>query len=298
MVTASESKESTGLQQSFGGATSSKTRIKLVEFDSTEIAVATDINASFHSGFTLGNPDADLPNLYCQNINTARDTENPLLFRVTATFAANQFDGGEGPETGGAVFPIWNVTSKATPKLVYRLPGTTQVPSRGDPDPNLDLQDIEGEPFDVKGERKSVLDVQPQISVTVRREVSINAPGNYISTVLSAVGKRNQGRFLGAFEGQLLLTNITTRRVVTNQSTKTYDITFTFVFDREYHLAQVAVNTDKRPSGISLGKDDNALGCPTPSADLPNYCEHAYPVTYVQPFPDKFNFGGLGINIR
>lgn len=298
MPTVTESKDSTGLKESFGGSTTSKTRVKIVQFTADEVNIATDVSASFYSGFVLGVPDSEMPNLYCQNVDTLRDTDNPMVFRVTATFAANQFDGGgDGPDIGGAVFQDWNVSSKAVPKLVYRLPGTTQIPQFGDPDPNLDLQDIEGTPYDIKGERKSVLDVQPQVSVTVRREVSISSPGNYIASVLSAVGTRNSRVFLGASVGQLLLSNISTRRVVTNQSTKTYDITFSFVFDREYHLAQVATNTDKRPGGILLGKDDEDLDCPNPSTS-PNYCEHAYPVTYVQPFPNKFNFGSLGINIR
>ena len=293
MPTVTESSESTGRVSSFGGASDSQTRIEIVEFASTEVNIAVDKIAEAYSSFELGTPDIRNTDLFCQTINTERDSDNPLVFRVTATFVSNQFD---VPDTSGnqAVVQDWNLSAQAKPKLVYRLPQTTDKPESGNPTD----ADIKGTPVDRKGQKVSIVDINPTVSVTVRREVSIDKPGNYIEGVLQAVGSRNRKQFLGAASGKLLLTGLSTRRVTTNESTKTYDVTFTFVFDDEFHMEQVAESTSERQSGVKLGKDDTNNNCPTGTPGQENYCEHAFKVKYVQPFTTLANFGALGIDIR
>ena len=93
---------------------------------------------------------------------------------------------------------------------------------------------------------------------------------------------------LGAEAGKLLLTGLSTRRVSTQDSTKTYDITFTFVYDNEFHCVQVAKDSSLRSSGVQFGKD----------VGEPSYNEKAFPVFYVQPFKTQANFNALGIDIK
>ena len=288
MPTVETSNESTGLTRSFGAQTDQQNRVEIVTFSATEQAagVAIDKVALATSSFELGQPDANNTDLFCQSIAATRDEDNPLVFRVVGTFVSNEFDPVGGDP--GPTVQDWNLSAQAKPKDVFRLPETTQTPTQGNVDSPNPETDIGGEAIDRKGQKTSIVDVQPVVTVTVRREVQINSPGNYIEGVLEAVGTRNKGRFLGAEAGKLLLTGLTTRRVSTQDSTKTYDITFTFVYDNEFHCVQVAKDSSLRSSGVQFGKD----------VSQPSYNEKAFPVFYVQPFKTLANFNALGIDIK
>ena len=291
MPTITESNESTGLERSFGAQSDQQNRVEIVRFNPDETGIANDRVALGLSSFVLGTQDVANADLFCQRIQCARDVDNPLVFRVTATFVSNEFD--PGPDGDGASVQDWNLTAQAKPKDVYRLPDTTTKPEGGNIDPNATtVTDIGGKAIDRKGQKTSVLSVNPVVNVTVRREVSIGTPGNYIESVLAAVGTRNRGTFLGAEKGRLLLTGLSTRRVSTNLSTKTYDITFSFVYDEEFHLVQVAQSSSLRASGVAFGKDESSGTGPS------DYAENAFKVRYEQPFPTLANFGALGIDIK
>ena len=293
MPTVDTSNESTGLTRSFGAQSDQQNRVEVVTFTANEQAsgLANDRVALATSSFLLGTQDSANADLFCQSITSTRDFDNPLVFRVTATFVSNEFDPGGGGSDGPTV-QDWNLSAQAKPKDVFRLPETASVPEGGEIDTPNPEEDIEGEAVDRKGQKTSIVSVQPVLSVTVRREVQTNSPGNYIETVLQAVGTRNKGRFLGAEKGKLLLTGLSTRRVSTNDSTKTYDVTFTFVFDEEFHCVQVAKDSSLRSSGVQFGKD-------VPSATgAASYLEKAFPVYYVQPFKTLANFNALGIDIK
>ena len=294
MPTITTSSESTGLTRSFGSKSDQQNRVEIVTFSESEQAagVAIDKVALATSSFELGVADANNTDLFCQSIAATRDADNPRVFRVVGTFVSNEFDPGLGGGDAGPAVQDWNLSAQAKPKDVFRLPATAETPKGGNvatPNPE---KDIGGEAIDRKGQKTSVVDVQPVITVTVRREVQIETPGNYIESVIEAVGTRNKGLFLGAEAGKLLLSGLSTRRVSTQDSTKTYDITFTFVYDNEFHCVQVAKDSSLRPSGVQFGKD-------VPSAaGSASYTEKAFPVFYVQPFKKQANFNALGIDIR
>ena len=236
MPTITESNESTGLERSFGAQSDQQNRVEIVRFNPDETGIANDRVALGLSSFVLGTQDVANADLFCQRIQCARDVDNPLVFRVTATFVSNEFD--PGPDGDGASVQDWNLTAQAKPKDVYRLPDTTTKPEGGNIDPN--------------------------------------------ATTVTDIGEK----------GRLLLTGLSTRRVSTNLSTKTYDITFSFVYDEEFHLVQVAQSSSLRASGVAFGKDESSGTGPS------DYAENAFKVRYEQPFPTLANFGALGIDIK
>lgn len=149
---------------------------------------------------------------------------------------------------------------------VYRVganfPASASSPGNGD---------IGGTKVDAAGEPVSATVYQQEISV-----VNIK-PDDQRSQIISALGKRNSGSFLGFAADYVLFLGASARKTAPGK----YEITYRFLYDGAKHLRQIcARDVDGQPL------------LDTPDANGNATARH---VMARQPFPGTDSFAGLGL---
>ena len=131
--------------------------------------------------------------------------------------------------------------------------------------------DIGGQPIDSFGDPVTVFVPQQEMTVTNFRG------NNNASTIMGAVGRRNNALYNGAPAGHLVFSGATARRVSGSQ----YEVTYKMTFDPLGHCRQVALGDS---AGVKMGAESG--NPPVCNASL---------VVWRQPFPTTVDFGALGI---
>ena len=283
-VVATESTNTGGLTTSDDTLSTTATRVfTVVATDSNgEPSAETELVAIQTCGVEIGSAHPDYSFLICRDIDVRREPNHLGVFRCTFVY---RYPDALDPGTGGNEF-------ETAVNLNYR--GKFEKLWRVNPNPEAEPftggstgEDIGGTPMDTFGEvERTTLIVKGQVQITMQLRVRITDSVNYITRLQQFVGTRNSGIFLGAEPGTLLYVGSTSRRI----SGLLYEFTHTLEYDKFKHQEQ-APAPGVGPFGKSLGNDQDQ--------DDPSYAyrNRAYPVYWVQPYPQLQPFGALAIDI-
>lgn len=285
-----------GLQFDAAGPTTTTQRRFVVSADSADDLLTTDLAAIQATGVGIGSLHPDYLTLVCVKIQGKRDTDNKLVWRVTADYSTDSLIGPDiGPGPSGFK-QTWNLAVQAKFKDAYRRPpgqGETAPANFSNPNEGATLgADIGGIALDAGGDPQSVLDTEPRLVIDVEIETNPTAAVSFLGELLTYAGKRNSSTFLGAKVGQLLYLGANSRFLGSTQFGSRYAIQHVIAFDEYYHRVQVADRDENRQGqyvirlGSSLDGDGGEL-----------YPGKAFRVGWRQPFPKKFNFSNLGIRL-
>ena len=258
----------------------------------------TDLQAVKFTGINLGDPHPDYPTLVAVRVESKRDVDNPLVWRVVFEYETQQ--SLDGPDLGGesGFSQRWNLAIDAKFRDVYRTSedaGADFTPFINPPDAGFVLlplstqPDIGGKPIDSGGKPTSILVREAKLVVDIEIVTDPSRAVNYLAALLSYAGQRNRGRFLGAAEGMLVYQGAQSSYLGDSEFGARYSIKHTIAFDEFFHRIQVPQISASRQGKVQLGRDvqDSPAG----------YANHAFFVNWVQPFPRKFDFRALGIRL-
>jgi hypothetical protein len=273
----------------------STTKRRFVVASDTAGELDTDFQAFRSTGVSLGDPHPDYPTLNAVRVESKRDIDNPLVWRVTFEY--------ESREAVGVIstFPTqfsqkWNMATETVFKDVFRVPGD-------DPDniyANFNFRaasgvDIGGTPIDAAGKPASVQTSRAKLIVEMEVVTRPSEISNYLNTIMALTGKRNRQAFLGAAPGELLYLGGQTQTLgLVESGSERYSIRHSFVFDNANHKIQVP-QIDAATEKVRLGKRDSAVTAP--GSSISGYKDHAYKVFWKQPFPNLRDFRKLGIRL-
>ena len=274
-----------------------KTKRRFVVASDTSGELDTDYQAIRFTNIRMGDPHPDYPTLVAVRVESKRDIDNPLVWRVTFDYETQQLLGD--PSTDVERFSQkWNLAIDAKFRDVYRTSedaGADYSPFINPPDAGFTLlplasqPDIGGTPIDSSGKPTSILVREAKLVVDIEIVTDPARAGSYLASLLQYAGRRNQTKFLGAAEGTLVYLGAQTQYLGDNEFGTRYAIKHTIAFDEFYHRLQVAQISASRQGKVQLGGD--VTGSPA------GYARHAYFVNWVQPFPRKFDFRLLGIRL-
>ena len=249
---------------------------------------STELEAVEACEISTGDAHPEYSSLFCTEFQCTREPNHLGLFRVKFTYRSDEIIDPEPPPPpgggGGQDFTGVNVSYNAQFEKLWRLNANPNAtPYAGDA---TAAEDIGGIPLDTFGEiERSTLVTKGEVSVTMNVQVNVTDNANYLTGIQEFIGTRNSSKFLGAAEGNLLYLGATSRRTSSN----TYEVTHNFKYDEFKHQEQIA-KPGVGPFGKEVGDFDQG------DSEY-RYNRRAYPVWWVQPFPRKSNFVGLGINI-
>jgi hypothetical protein len=273
----------------------STTKRRFVVASDTAGELDTDFQASRSTGVSLGDSHPDYPTLNAVRVESKRDIDNPLVWRVTFDY--------ESREALGVISTLptqfsqkWNMATETVFKDVFRVPG---------PDPDNiyadfyfrapSATDIGGVPIDAAGKSASVQTTRAKLIVEMEVITRPSEISNYLNTIMRMTGTRNTSGFLGAAAGELLYQGGQTQTLgLVENGNERYSIRHSFAFDPHGHriqVPQISANTEK----VRLGKEDAAVTAP--GSTISGYKDHAYKVFWKQPFPDTRDFRRLGIRL-
>lgn len=287
-LVATESINTGGFTTSDDTQATSATRIfTVVSTDNDGDPVAsTEVEAIGACAIGIGSQHPDYVFLICRDINVTREAGHVGVFRCTFVYKYPDTIDPNGP-TG----PDNPTEFQTAVNLNYR--GKFEKLWRVDPNPEAEPytggssgEDISGTAADIFGEvQRTTLVVKAQVQVTMRLRVIITDTVNYITRLQQFVGTRNSETFLGAQPGTLLYVGSNSRRISGNL----YEFTHTIEYDKFKHQEQ-APTPGVGPFGVELGSDD-------PNEDSYVYRRRAFPVKWVQPYPQLNPFSALAIDI-
>jgi hypothetical protein len=288
-LVATESINTGGFTTSDDAQSTSATRVFTVVStdDSGSPVASTELEAIGACEIGIGSEHPDYNTLICRDINVTRETGHIGVFRCTFVYKyPDTIDPGGPPDTDGGGAPFQTAVN-----LNFR--GKFEKLWRVDPNPEAEPytggdsgEDIGGVAVDAFGEvQRTTLIVKAQVQTTMRLRVRITDSVNYITRLQQFVGTRNSETFLGAQPGTLLYVGSNSRRISGNL----YEFTHTIEFDKFKHQEQ-APTPGVGPFGVELGSDD-------PNQDSYVYRRRAFPVKWVQPYPQLNPFSALAIDI-
>jgi hypothetical protein len=273
----------------------STTKRRFVVASDTAGELDTDFQAFKSTGVSLGDPHPDYPTLNAVRVESKRDIDNPLVWRVTFEY--------ESREAIGVINTLptqfsqkWNMATETVFKDVFRV-------NDDDPDDiygTFNFQaasgvDIGGVPIDAAGKPASVQTNRAKLIVEMEVVTRPSEISNYLNTIMDLTGSRNRSSFLGAGPGNLLYQGGQTQTLgLVEDGNERYSIRHSFVFDQVDHkiqIPQISANTEK----VRLGKEDAAVRAP--GSKISGYLDHAYKVFWKQPFPFTTDFRRLGIRL-
>ena len=152
----------------------------------------------------------------------------------------------------------------------YRVKPNLDIPTNGTPS----LNDINGTPIDVAGEPMSFAARLSTVNIT-ETILGETLPDRSLA-IRAARGRRNQFPFLGAPIGQVVYLGATASRIAVNK----FQIQHKFSQDDLYHMLQQPRRDPQR--NVELFRVNGVL--------------RANFVTWVQPFPEFYDFGLLSEN--
>tara|TARA_R100001163_G_C5049854_1_gene186760 strand:- start:241 stop:1131 length:891 start_codon:yes stop_codon:yes gene_type:complete len=294
-VTSTELADTGGLQFDASGPTTTTQRRFVVEAESTDDQLTTDLQAITATGVGIGSFHPTYPTLVCVKIQGKRDPDHPLVWRVTADYSTDSLVGPDiGP--GPSFTQTWNLSVQAKFKDVYRRPpeqGVTAPSPWQNPVEGVELgTDIGGIAIDAAGEPQSVLDTEPRLVIDIEMETNPFQAISLLSSLMRYAGKRNSNTFLGAAVGQLLYIGANSRFLGNTQFGARYSIQHVIAYDMYRHRVQVAERDTFRQGQyvVRLGTEDNLDGGEF-------YIAKAFKVVWQQPFPELFDFRNLGIQL-
>ncbi len=295
-ITSNEFKDTGGLVIDSKEPKSSTKRRFVVKSD-TAGELDTDFQAIRFTRVRMGDPHPDYPTLVAVRVESKRDVDDPLVWRVVFEYETQQLLGE--PSTDVEQFSQkWNLAIDAKFRDVYRTSedaGADFTPFRNPSDAGFTLlplasqQDIGGKPIDSGGKPTSVLVREAKLIVDIEIVTDPAKAGSYLASLLQYAGRRNQGKFLGAPEGTLVYLGAQTQYLGDTEFGTRYGIKHSIAFDEFYHRIQVAQLSSIKQGQVQLGADDTSAPA--------GYAEHAFKVNWVQPFPRKFDFRLLGIRL-
>ena len=288
---ATESQNTGGFTTSDDSQSTSATRVFTVVStdDSGNPAASTELEAIGACGISIQSPHPDYNYLICRDINVIRETGHVGVFRCTFVYKYPEtIDPGGPPDTGGGgggeFQTAVNLNYRGKFEKLYRVnPNPEAEPYTG----GTSGEDIGGVAVDAFGEvQRTTLIVKAQVQVTMRLRVFITDTVNYITRLQQFVGTRNSSTFLGADPGTLLYVGSNSRRISGNL----YEFTHTIEYDKFKHQEQAPI-PGVGPFGVEIGN--------TTDTNAPEYAyrKRAYPVKWVQPYPQLNPFSALGIDI-
>ena len=148
--------------------------------------------------------------------------------------------------------------------------------------------DISGTKVDSGGEPISTFNNVARVTV---RNVIVGRP----TPPLSFINKRNSNGFaIGPYTfpaDTLLFTGCNISRV----GSSTYEIVYSFAYDSNFHLRQVAKKRADNGEVLKAGKTSTCANPPVLAAEGPNETSRAVCVYWRQPFPDTTTFPPTGM---
>ncbi len=295
-ITSNEVKDSGGLIID-SKEPKSTTKRRFVVSSDTAGELDTDYQAIRFTRVRMGDPHPDYPTLVAVRVESKRDVDNPLVWRVVFEYETQQLLGE--PSTEVEQFSQkWNLAIDAKFRDVYRTSedaGADFSPFVNPADAGFTLlplasqPDIGGKPIDSGGKPTSVLVREAKLIVDIEIVTDPSKAGSYLASLLQYAGRRNQGKFLGAPEGTLVYLGAQTQYLGDTEFGTRYGIKHSIAFDEFYHRIQVAQLSSIKQGQVQLGADDTSAPA--------GYANHAFKVNWVQPFPRKFDFRLLGIRL-
>jgi hypothetical protein len=295
-ITSNEVKDSGGLIID-SKEPKSATKRRFVVSSDTAGELDTDLQAINFTGVSMGDAHPDYPTLVAVRVESKRDVDNPLVWRVVFEYETQNLL--VEPTTDIERFSQkWNLAIDAKFRDVYRTSedaGADFSPFVNPADAGFTLlplasqPDIGGKPIDSGGKPTSVLVREAKLIVDIEIVTNPAKAGSYLASLLQYAGRRNQGKFLGAPEGTLVYLGAQTQYLGDTEFGTRYGIKHSIAFDEFYHRIQVAQLSSIKQGQVQLGADDTSAPA--------GYAEHAFKVNWVQPFPRKFDFRLLGIRL-
>lgn len=283
-LVATESTNTGGLTTSDDTLSTAATRVfTVVATDNDGEPIAeTELVALQTCGVEIGTPHPDYNFLICRDIDVKREPNHLGVFRCTFVY---RYPDALDPGTGGSEFETAvNLNYRGKFEKLWRVDANPEAePFTG----GSTGEDIGGTPMDTFGEiERTTLIVKGQVQITMQLRVRITDSVNYITRLQQFVGTRNNDLFLGAAKGTLLYVGSTSRRI----SGLLYEFTHTLEYDKFKHQEQAPV-PGAGPFGKKIGSGDD------PNAEEYAYRQRAYPVYWVQPYPQLQPFNALAIDI-
>ena len=296
-ITTEELKDTGGYVIDAKGPTTTTKRRFVVRADSSEDLLTTDLQAINSSGVIIGQVHPDYRRLVCTRLEAKRDPDNPLVWRVQASYETDTLTGPDsGP--GKTNSQTWNLSVQAKFADRFRVEGSSGnpaptglpfvIPKEGDPLGS----DIGGAAIDAGGDPQSALVSNPILTVDLEIETNPTAVVSFLAKCLQSAGKRNSSPFLGAKSGQLLYLGCQSRFLGNTIFGARYSIQHQMVFDEYLHRIQTP-DRDLNRQGQYVVR----LGALSDTDGGQNYVGKAFQVSWRQPFPELFDFRNLGIRL-
>lgn len=223
------------------------------------VTEAADADAAITEVAAAASVTIDGQTCYLQSLTADSVPDGPGVYDVRADYSTESW-------TVEASYVALDMESTANIVDVWRA-----EPSIPGDRANPPSTDIGGTAIDQNGFPISAVYPQQTLTVTNIRSTNNSA------AILPALGTRNNGNFLGAAAGTLLLAGANAKRIGEDK----YEVTYKLVYDAYYHMRQQPVREgDGKPK--------------TTAPDANGLCNASF-VVWRQPFKAVSNFSGLGI---
>lgn len=267
-ITVIEQRDTRNFSQSTGRISASRTFV--VYDDAAPLTTPAAVRAYFDSTNLpqIGDLFPGETDVYAVNFDISLVEDSEKAWRVQFSYE-NVEPGDSQPNEEG--YTEITIDYKAEFRDIYRLSPNLGLAPNGNPS---NENDIGGIPVDASGSPISKIQRLSELIITEVVAASTFPARSLI--IRAARGKRNNAPFQGAPIGQVLYQGATATRIAVNK----FQIQHRFAQDEFYHLIQ-------RPQ-------KNAEGDPV--KEFINGFWRAKPVSWVQPFPDGYDFNTISEN--